>query len=367
MNELARIATLTVSSTSCVEVQKLPEGNFNKTFLLTMNDGKQIVARVPNPNAGISHYTTASEAKDMCGLPVPKVCAWSSRATENTVGSEYIIMEKVNGVELSQKWPKMSLHAKFELARAITSLDQAFVRNAFTSIGSIYSEFAIFAIGPITSRRFLTGGRGSIDVDRGPWHTTEDYITTIGLREKKCIEELDRHPQPEGFLGGPGFYQPTAEAKLSVLDDYFKVVKYLVPPQPSVLAPTLWYGDLHLGNIFVDPQDPTQIVGIIDWQSAHVAPLFQQVHYPSIVDFAGAKSAEGLILPILPENYETLTPPEQESAEILHQSTTLSNTQKALRCQIIALITGVILNDGEAVLKGHLIQLAREWDKSRRT
>ena len=61
MNELARIATLTVSSTSCVEVQKLPEGNFNKTFLLTMNDGKQIVARVPNPNAGISHYTTASE------------------------------------------------------------------------------------------------------------------------------------------------------------------------------------------------------------------------------------------------------------------------------------------------------------------
>ena len=73
----------------------------------------------------------------MCGLPVPKVCAWSSRATENTVGSEYIIMEKVNGVELSQKWPKMSLHAKFELARAITSLDQAFVRNAFTSIGSI--------------------------------------------------------------------------------------------------------------------------------------------------------------------------------------------------------------------------------------
>ena len=109
-------------------------------------------------------------------------------------------MEKVNGVELSQKWPEMSLHAKFKLARAITSLDQAFVRKAFTSIDSIYfaeelgglpqsrqlfaeaqpdsSGFAKYAIGPTTSRRFLTGGRGSIDVHRGPCKTWRELSVT---------------------------------------------------------------------------------------------------------------------------------------------------------------------------------------------
>lgn len=50
---------------SCLEVTKLPRGNFNKTFLLTMHDGRQLIARLPNPNAGRRHYTTASEVATM--------------------------------------------------------------------------------------------------------------------------------------------------------------------------------------------------------------------------------------------------------------------------------------------------------------
>lgn len=53
------------SGASCSEVTKLPEGNFNKTFLVTMQDGRQLIARLPNPNAGRSHYTTASEVATM--------------------------------------------------------------------------------------------------------------------------------------------------------------------------------------------------------------------------------------------------------------------------------------------------------------
>lgn len=49
----------------CVEVTKLPEGNFNKTFLLTMRYGQELIARLPNPNAGRPHYTTASEVATM--------------------------------------------------------------------------------------------------------------------------------------------------------------------------------------------------------------------------------------------------------------------------------------------------------------
>ena len=46
-------------------VSKLPEGNFNKAFLVSMQDGAEVVVKIPNPNTGQSHYTTASEAATM--------------------------------------------------------------------------------------------------------------------------------------------------------------------------------------------------------------------------------------------------------------------------------------------------------------
>ena len=63
--ELAQIAARSIGASSCVEIKKIPEGNFNKTFLLTMNDGNEVVAKVPNPNAGRPHFTTASEVATM--------------------------------------------------------------------------------------------------------------------------------------------------------------------------------------------------------------------------------------------------------------------------------------------------------------
>lgn len=44
-----------------VKLVKCVEGQFNKAFLLTMSNGSEIIARLPNPNAGPAFYTTASE------------------------------------------------------------------------------------------------------------------------------------------------------------------------------------------------------------------------------------------------------------------------------------------------------------------
>jgi hypothetical protein len=65
MNELAQIAARSVSSRGCVSVQKCPDGMYNKCFVLTMDDGQEVIAKVPNPNAGVSHFTTASEVATM--------------------------------------------------------------------------------------------------------------------------------------------------------------------------------------------------------------------------------------------------------------------------------------------------------------
>lgn len=45
----------------CTRVLKLREGLNSKAFLLTMDNGLEIIARLPNPIAGPAYYTTASE------------------------------------------------------------------------------------------------------------------------------------------------------------------------------------------------------------------------------------------------------------------------------------------------------------------
>ena len=55
-----RVASLFGASTVCSRIEKM-EGSFNKAFLLTMDNGREVIAKVPCPNAGLPHYTTASE------------------------------------------------------------------------------------------------------------------------------------------------------------------------------------------------------------------------------------------------------------------------------------------------------------------
>lgn len=61
MNELAQEAAKSVGAKDCMRVQKCADGMFNKAYIFTLDNDKQVIGKVPNPNAGIPHYTTASE------------------------------------------------------------------------------------------------------------------------------------------------------------------------------------------------------------------------------------------------------------------------------------------------------------------
>ena len=91
-----------------------------------MEDGQKVAVKVPNPNAGILHFTTASEvgtldfvyssyipsttsllarlnleARKVLDTPVPHVYLWNSQVKSHPVGVEFIIMDKAEGVPLS--------------------------------------------------------------------------------------------------------------------------------------------------------------------------------------------------------------------------------------------------------------------------
>ncbi len=65
VHELARLAVDAIGANSCVNIERYPDGMYNKALLLTMENGAQAVAKVKNPNAGRPHFTTASEVATM--------------------------------------------------------------------------------------------------------------------------------------------------------------------------------------------------------------------------------------------------------------------------------------------------------------
>ncbi|KAL5047303.1 hypothetical protein BDW71DRAFT_196760 [Aspergillus fruticulosus] len=335
MNELVKHAAESVGLTSaqCTRVEKFPDGMFNKTFLFTMHDGTQVVGKVPNPNTGQAHYTTASEvatmdfARNELLTPVPKVLAWSSKAQDNSVGAEYIIMEKVAGVQLSKVWPTMDIKERFEFVKTISGHQKSWMSKSFTQYGSLYyssdmkysdgcdlvkgsmsiPEHHRFAVGPSTGREFLDDGRIALDFDRGPWNSVEQYRSAVGLREMACVQNMTPLPRSLLSLYGPGIYCRSRLKKIAALRNYFRLMKYLLPKDPSITSAFLWHPDLHAENIFVRRERPAEVLGIIDWQSTELLPLFDHARLPYFLDYDGPPST-GIDPPAFPDDFNKLDP-----------------------------------------------------------
>ncbi|PWY89763.1 phosphotransferase enzyme family protein [Aspergillus heteromorphus CBS 117.55] len=388
--ELVRVAIQVTQSKSCVQVKKLPEGNFSKVFLMTMDDNKEVIAKLPNPNAGRPHFTTASEVatmdyvRNVLNIPAPKVYAWSSSA-ETPAGAEYIIMERSRGVELSKLWDDMPGPDKLQIVKQLVGFEKALVSTQFPMYGSLYyakdlpdvqpSQLVyskpkdngvdfVFAVGPTTNRAFFDDNRDAVDINRGPWTSPEDYVISRAHRELMCLQSFSKFPRPQGLFYGPG--QITS-----------KLPKLLLPKDKTLSKPVLWHPDLHADNIFVNPDQPTEIISIIDWQAVNLSPLFLQARHPALIEFEGP-IPEGLQSISLPDNFDELSPEKQLEAKKLRAAQSLYklyDIQLIRNCPDVAhalqfrdslagQITGLsssLFSDGEPIVQGMLMRLQDEW------
>jgi len=141
------------------------------------------------------HLCTASEvatmeyARTVLGLPVPKVLGWSAQADGTDVGVEYILMEKVKGVELHRRYKNLRSEG-VELVLQVNGIERAFVSRRFSQIGSLYYKEDVepalqehrlyaegepdddgsdrFRIGPCVDWDIWRGRRADVVLDRGP-------------------------------------------------------------------------------------------------------------------------------------------------------------------------------------------------------
>jgi len=192
-------------------MEKIAE-SINRVFLVTFQNGQQAVARIPTPISGPSHFSTASEVATMdflrrLGIPVPKVLAWSSRAHLTEVESEFIIMEKADGVPLAEIWESVD---HVDLIHKLVQLHHPLLNLRFTHYGSLYYKDDIdtshkstvdflenvpagfdispFCMGPLARRDFWEDERASMtEVERGPctcvFFSRFDVLTNMESRD----------------------------------------------------------------------------------------------------------------------------------------------------------------------------------------
>jgi hypothetical protein len=174
------------SSDDIVDLKKLAEGWYDRTFLITMLGGFQMVARIPCPIMIPKYFSVASEVATMdllrsSGLPIPKVYGYSPVA-DNAAETEYIFMEFIEGTSLSDTWFDLEEEDIISVSRQVAKLESKMMSIAFPAGGSVYYtkdlevarrpgillEDERFCIGPDTATYQWHGRRSQLDVDRGP-------------------------------------------------------------------------------------------------------------------------------------------------------------------------------------------------------
>ncbi|KAJ6112899.1 hypothetical protein N7512_008223 [Penicillium capsulatum] len=287
------------------QIEKMEDG-FSKALLVTTADGAEYIVKIPCPNAGRPMYCTASEVavlnfvKTHTTIPVPKVLAWSSDST-NPVGAEYIVMERVPGVQIFKKWDEMGEGNRISIIKRLTQRERELAEIRFPAFGNLYHKTSdelisldqsvdpecLFCIGPSCDSAWFI--QHSLGAHCGPWKTTKDFgesLINCSLLKSQHDLNLDLSVSLSNSL----------EGHLVILD-----------------IPTLWHTDLHIGNIFVAEDNPAEVTGFINWQHTSINPLFLQVGWPVFLT-PPEDYQEGQVLPQLPPNYEDMNADDKEIA-----------------------------------------------------
>ncbi|PYH98574.1 kinase-like protein [Aspergillus ellipticus CBS 707.79] len=322
--------------TDTKSLSKLAEGGFNRVLQITMLDDTQVLARLPYPSTEPKQLAVASEVATLAllrahGLPVPRVYAYSTDA-KNPVGSEYIIMEKLPGRPLGDRWFDLSDRERLKVLLQIVQLEAKLHAIELPASGSIYYYASdlpsdgtthchprlgfSFCIGPHAALKWWTAERASLRIDRGPCEDPIDALRNPVLKELAWLRAYSRPRFPFECA-----YRESMEYRLSEpsehiasLESYLEIAPDLLPSN-EMLRSVLRHPDLQPNNIFVS--DDLDIVGLIDWQHASVLSLFLAAGIPKF--FQNYDDPESLdFRPPPGPDFTDMMDEEEEKADALH-------------------------------------------------
>ncbi|TAQ90282.1 hypothetical protein B7494_g1372 [Chlorociboria aeruginascens] len=318
------------SAKSCVKLLKCTEGKYYKVFLLTMDNGAEVVARVPNPNAGPSFYAIASQVatrhflRAVLNLPVPRI--YASSTDPFAVGAEYIIEEKAEGQRLSTLWHQWQPESQLDLLAQLVDFEIKLASVSFRRRGCIYykkdlekkcrpvydpekncrpaydlekkcrpfydleamsqsSDGPMRRLDPAITEEFALGPSTEpelwntpLELDRGPWSTHMSFMRAIGMNEiHRAIYSIKPRLNPYRRIGT----SETPDDYIRLLEQYVDLAEYLAD-HLGTNQTMLSHRGLGLDNIFVDP-DTKKITCIVDWHATEATPPSFHDSYPQML------------------------------------------------------------------------------------
>ncbi|KAM5437911.1 hypothetical protein MaudCBS49596_006474 [Microsporum audouinii] len=339
------VSSIVGNGASVTKVAKM-EGGFHKALLMTLNNGTEVVAKIPCPHAGLPTLSTASEAavlefvRTHTKIPVPRVLAWSSDP-KNPIGAEYIIMEKAKGVQLTRVWEGLPDTSRLEIIKSLVLVEKQLLSLQFPAYGNLYFRRSIpnlpqipldkdvdpsgrYCVGPAASTPWLydqaSGGHKGPKYNTGPWPS----LQALG-------EALTNRSLYKGFSSDipPSRYQPpyygTPSSHKLVLESAMKILP-LISNHPNLVTtstPVLLHTDLHMGNIFVTEGETINITGIIDWHSITIAPKFLQARWPVFLEPLDGYNI-GPVVPEPPSGLEDMDTEEKAIAMLTYKQNYLA-------------------------------------------
>ena len=165
---------LRLSAGDYISATFFAEGAFNKLYAITVsNSGSpQYIFRATPPVEPFfktaSEVATLSYLLEHTSIPVPRIFAHSS-TSDNELGCEWTLMEKVPGVPLADVWSDIDLETKVRVTRSVAGYVRQLqdLRRRFTAIGNLYFREESDTFNPAVSGGFLKRLLSRLTKDNG--------------------------------------------------------------------------------------------------------------------------------------------------------------------------------------------------------
>ncbi|PBK63885.1 hypothetical protein ARMSODRAFT_520005 [Armillaria solidipes] len=288
-----------------------------------------------------NEVATMEYVRDVIGHPTPRILAWSSTPeARSAVGSNFILMERINSVALEKRWLNTFDEDIGAVIWKMLFLDLALHQRPLSQIGSLFFKEDVspelqskslyltekdneepaaekYRIGPVVDRQYWFNG--PVEGDRGPWPDMLSFIQAtcrlaLQKAEYQASSAVSSSPSPGSLLSRS---KPSDLPELRrLLQQCISMTPHIIPLECGLTAPYLIHPDLSGCNVIVKPSRAAIVVSYIDWQGAMALPYLQSISLPEAVLY------EGKLIPMpddpfaLPEISLDLPPELKEQADL---------------------------------------------------
>ncbi|KAK5806783.1 hypothetical protein VI817_001041 [Penicillium citrinum] len=282
-----------------IQVKFLTQGGFNKIYKVHHNEETYIM-RVSLP---VQPVATLDWVCRMTDTPLPKVLAWD--ATRNSeIGFEWILMAEVPGkpfqvefgpagsrpllflVEESARDDRQHL-STWDNTRGFSFKLEAHANRAPKSPTSHPAadtseprDNILPNVGRIVSLGFLWGSHARQNVDAGPFHSSQDWMSSrLAFARNDCEKLLAKFRTEEGRGDDRKREIIQIESTQVIISKLEGLVHRLFLRTSQLPEPTMiTHDDLNNHSIMVN--DNGKLMGVLDWACVSALPLWKACYYP---------------------------------------------------------------------------------------